>query len=325
MAPPPRLPRPRRVALPGGARGGAGGAPGGFPPRAVWAVSRRDLPVLAREAGFGAGAGPPVYLRRGVALGPGDAVLDVGANVGLFALAAWERVGPRGRVVACEPVPPLAEALRRNLAAAGAPAADVLECGLADGAAASAAFTFYPGCAGWSTLAALEDPEEVARGVEAFLERELRAPPAPGARGGPGPPPEVRLARALKAALPARLYLPLQRRFVRRLLRGGLRVEARLRTVSDVLRSHDLRQVDLLKVDVERAEAAVLAGVDAGDWPRIRQVALEAHAGPGLERCLALLRGPGGFPEVVVEPAGTNMEEAGLFNVYARRPAPAKP
>jgi len=310
-----RLPRPRRVALPGGDGGGGSR-------REVWAVSGRDLPVLAREAGLVDGAGPPVYLRRGVSLGPGDAVLDVGANVGLFSLAAWERVGPRGRVVACEPVPPLAEALRRNLAAAGAPTADVIECGLADGTASSAAFTFYPACAGWSTLAALEDPEEVARGVEAFLERELRAPPPRGGKG-PAPPPEVRFARLLKAALPGRFYLPLQRRFVRRLLQGGLRVDARLRTVSDVLRSHGLRQVDLLKIDVERAEAAVLAGVDAEDWPRIRQVALEAHAGPGLDRCLALLRGPGGFPEVIAEPAGTNMEETGLFNVYARRPPPS--
>lgn len=283
----------------------------------MWGASRRDLPTLAREAGLEGAAGGGAYLRRGLSLSPGDAVVDAGANVGLFALAAWGRVGPRGRVVACEPVPVLAEALRRNLAEAGAPLSDVLECGLSDGCAASADFTFYPACAGWSTLAALEDPEEVARGVEAFLEREL----AEGDPSGGAASPELRLARTLKAALPQRAYLALQRRFIRRMLGSGRQESAPLLTVSEVLRSRGLDRVDLLKVDVERSEAAVLAGVDAADWPKIRQVALEAHvAGGNLDRCLALLRGPGGFGFVVSEPAGINMQESGLFNVYARRP-----
>lgn len=297
---------PRRVRLPGG--------------REVWGASRRDLPTLAREAGLEGGAGGGArggaYLRRGLSLSPGDTVVDAGANVGLFALAAWGQVGPRGRVVACEPISVLAEALRRNLAEAGAPLSDVLECGLSDGCAASADFTFYPACAGWSTLAALEDPEEVARGVEAFLERELTE----GDPSGDAASPELRLARALKAALPQRAYLALQRRFIRRMLRSGRRESAPLLRLSEVLRSRGLEHVDLLKVDVERSEAAVLAGVDAADWPKIRQVALEAHVADGnLDRCLALLRGPGGFEEVVSEPAGVNMQESGLFNVYARR------
>jgi hypothetical protein len=37
------------------------------------------------------------------------------------------------------------------------------------------------------------------------------------------------------------------------------------------------REVHLLKVDVERAELAVLQGVKAEDWPRIAQVAVEVR------------------------------------------------
>lgn len=48
-------------------------------------------------------------------LRPGDAVLDVGANVGFFTLLASQAVGPSGRVVAVEPVPANATALERNL------------------------------------------------------------------------------------------------------------------------------------------------------------------------------------------------------------------
>jgi hypothetical protein len=35
--------------------------------------------------------------------------------------------------------------------------------------------------------------------------------------------------------------------------------------------------VDLLKIDVERAELDVLLGIDERDWPRIRQIVAEVH------------------------------------------------
>lgn len=72
-----------------------------------------------------------------------------------------------------------------------------------------------------------------------------------------------------------------------------------LTTVSALLRRPELglgNGVDLLKVDVERAELAVLRGVDAADWPRIRQVSMEVHDVDGqLERVLDLLRTQGRF------------------------------
>jgi FkbM family methyltransferase len=49
------------------------------------------------------------------ALRPGSVFFDVGANVGFFALLAARAVGPRGRVVAVEPMPANAAALRRNV------------------------------------------------------------------------------------------------------------------------------------------------------------------------------------------------------------------
>ena len=43
------------------------------------------------------------YLRHGIQLGAGDTVIDIGANVGLFAILAARIVGPQGRVFAFEP------------------------------------------------------------------------------------------------------------------------------------------------------------------------------------------------------------------------------
>lgn len=49
-------------------------------------------------------------------LRPGDTFLDVGSHVGLYAIGAALRVGPRGRVVAFEPTPETVRKLARNLA-----------------------------------------------------------------------------------------------------------------------------------------------------------------------------------------------------------------
>lgn len=46
---------------------------------------------------------------------PGDCVLDVGANIGLYSLALSRAVGPHGRVIAVEPDPDNLALLRRNL------------------------------------------------------------------------------------------------------------------------------------------------------------------------------------------------------------------
>ena len=52
-------------------------------------------------------------------LGPGDTVLDVGANVGLYTLAMADAVGREGRVHAFEPNPSTLTRLKRNLALNG--------------------------------------------------------------------------------------------------------------------------------------------------------------------------------------------------------------
>lgn len=51
---------------------------------------------------------------------PGSTAIDLGANVGLFTLALSSYVGPKGRVIAVEPVPVNQERLRHHLARNGA-------------------------------------------------------------------------------------------------------------------------------------------------------------------------------------------------------------
>jgi FkbM family methyltransferase len=49
------------------------------------------------------------------ALRPGDVVLDVGANIGVYSIRAGKRVGPNGRVLAFEPLPAALDKLKRNI------------------------------------------------------------------------------------------------------------------------------------------------------------------------------------------------------------------
>jgi FkbM family methyltransferase len=63
---------------------------------------------------------------------PGDCVLDIGANIGLYSLALSRAVGPGGRVIAFEPDPDNAALLRRNLNVNGCTNVTVIEDALGD-------------------------------------------------------------------------------------------------------------------------------------------------------------------------------------------------
>ena len=53
-----------------------------------------------------------LYFQGGVSISPGDIVLDVGANTGVFALCAAKQ---GAHVYAYEPIPPTFELLRQNI------------------------------------------------------------------------------------------------------------------------------------------------------------------------------------------------------------------
>ena len=80
-----------------------------------------------------------------------------------------------------------------------------------------------------------------------------------------------------------------------------------------------LARVDLLKIDIERAELAALSGIAMSDWPKIQQVVLEVH---DVDNCLAAIK------SLLVEKAGLHLtaveqdptlQGTTLYNVYACR------
>ncbi|MEV0005094.1 amino acid adenylation domain-containing protein [Micromonospora sp. NPDC050980] len=195
-----------------------------------------------------------VYLRDGIVLRPGATVLDVGANIGMFSLFVHQ-VCPDATIHAFEPVPAVVEALRRNVAEFGVPAT-VHAHGLSR-EPGEVSFTYYPGYSMMSGHAAYADPDAEIGVIKRYLANERDA--GAGER-------DVLLDRADEL---------LAERF------AGRELTVPVRPLSAVLDELTPARVDLLKVDVQRAEADVLAGLDDRHWPLVAQVAMEVHDAPG--------------------------------------------
>lgn len=231
-----------------------------------------------------------VYLRHGVEIGDGDCVFDVGANVGLFSLFA-RRSARDVRVFAFEPSPGLAPIVAENARRAGG--VQVLHCGVSE-AAGSADFTFYARSSVFSGYRAERGDDEAA--LRAVIDNVL-------ARGGLGDAAER--AQAVEHLLAGRLEAQVCR--------------TPLVALSDVIDQHGVERVDLLKIDAEKSERAVLRGLREEHWPRVRQIVMEVHDRSGAEpRLLADELRARGF-EVTLQSEDL-LGGSGLSTLYARRP-----
>jgi len=228
-------PKPTRVRLEGGLE--------------LWCLDPFEAQFLQHDVG--------AYFEGGVALEPGATVLDVGANIGLFSAEVSRRLSGQAHVLAFEPLPPVHEVLALNAALL---AGDVvaLPFGLSD-VEATLEFSFFP------LMSCLSS---VHRG-EADLATERQRVAAS-------------LLEIIKSgqAMPQLRFLPgpMLEGFVDGYVKSRLKIQrhpARVRPLSAVLAEREVMQVDLLKIDVEGAEEAVLDGIAAEHWPRIRQVVLE--------------------------------------------------
>ncbi len=236
------------------------------------------------------------YFEYGVHINDGDVVLDVGANIGIFAVRAVQK-HPSVRVFAFEPVPEIYATLRKNSELHGDGRLVALPCG-ASKAPGTFKMTYYPKSPALSTGHPGfwdENPQVLATAVEGAIDHA---------------PKRLWYARFVPKFLSA---------WIARHLRSGARtVECALRTVSSVIEEYELQSVDLLKVDCEGAELDVLLGIEAQHWPRVDKVVAEVHDMDGsLERVIGLLKEQGLTQITVAKEAG--FEETPFSNVYASR------
>jgi amino acid adenylation domain-containing protein/FkbM family methyltransferase/non-ribosomal peptide synthase protein (TIGR01720 family) len=235
-----------------------------------------------------------MYLQHGITLPPDACVVDAGANIGMFTLFASEHC-PDGKIYAFEPIGPIYDSLRQNVAQCRAQV-KVFNLGLSD-QETTANFNYYPRYSMMSGLSRYANSQRELETVKQFLRTEE----------------QMGNASAGEVLLQADDLL--SERFV------GREIESRLRRLSDVIKDEGVQRIDLLKIDVERAEMDVLRGIDPEDWEKIEQIVLEAHDvdgdGSGRVQFIKELLNMKGF-EVIVEQdpllAGSDM-----YNLYARR------
>ncbi|MGB6161609.1 MAG: FkbM family methyltransferase [Pseudonocardiaceae bacterium] len=236
------------------------------------------------------------YLRHGIGLPAAPVVMDVGANIGMFSLLVAQR-SHGARILAVEPVAELAHAVSVNAELHGVDVT-VLNCGLGS-RTGEAAFCYYPNNTLMSGMYgdAEEDRTVLRSYLRTALDLELLDVD----------PPDV-------AAQFDRLVDDRMRAQPRR---------CRLTTLTEVLATHRIDRIDLLKIDVEKAEADVLAGIDQTTWERIDQIVVEVHDLDGRLRAVLDQVAAQGFD--VVHEQDRRLARTPCHTVYARRPGARPP
>ena len=228
------------------------------------------------------------YVRNGITLRNGDCVFDVGGNIGMFTLFAASRC-ERLSIYTFEPAPPLFDLLSFNVERNGV-AAKLFNLGLSD-TSKTAEFTFYPHSSGMSSFYANKDEEKDV--LNSLMRNQWES--------GPG---------ELEPLLQYRDEL-LEQRFRSEVF------SCRLRTLSEVIAEESVGRIDLLKVDVQKSEYEVLAGIAEQDWEKIGQIVLEVHDLNGRLAQITSLLGTRGF-QVIVE-QDQMLRGSVLYNTYATR------
>lgn len=230
------------------------------------------------------------YLRHGIVLPPEAVIIDIGANIGLFALfARAER--PDATVYSFEPSPIAFRALEANCQAYG-PGLHAINAGVARDRG-EAELTFYSRSSVFSSFHpdVAEDRTAIRAVVENMVRRELR--PEDG-------PVDDYVRDLMSDRMDAQTF------------------RCPLVSVSDIIREQGLDRIDLLKIDAEKCELDILRGISDAHWPLIRQVVVEVHdrTRAALAEAEEILAGRGFRCACEEERL---LAGSGLFNLYAVR------
>jgi FkbM family methyltransferase len=230
------------------------------------------------------------YRRSGFELRDDDTVIDIGANIGMFALWAEPQI-PRGRLICVEPNPGALECLRINIRqndlgnVTVVPAAAGSENGTME-------LVCHPGWEAMAHSAAVNAPWFLNTSRMGKLARWL-------VRGS--------LQHAQQATSPKPIVVE--------------RVP-----LSRIMDEHLLARVNFLKIDCEGSEYEILRGLNAAQWGRIERLVIEYHdiGGDGDYRELVeILRHHGFEVDVVRTLVGRLFAIAGVRNgmIWAKKPS----
>lgn len=252
-----------------------------------------------------------LYFDHGITVRGGDTVFDVGANIGLFSIHAYELAQGDLHAFAFEPIPTTHEVLTANFARINADRLKAFGCGVA-AEAGSAVFAYYPHHSTLSTAFWDEESEkEMREQLRTSVHLNMEEVPESISKSYP-------LFRLLRM-LPNFARTWLINWMTTRSFGEAQKFTCTLRTISDVIREHGVERIDLLKVDAEKSELDVLRGIDPADWTKIRQVVMEIHDIQGRMATIRELLETHGLSHITVEqePALVGSNVYSLFALRA--------
>jgi len=261
--------------------------------------SPRELATLFREV--------EEYFEAGATVARGATIVDVGANIGAFAVATAKRAERDLSLWCFEPVPDLYTALSQNLAEnvwlkPGRHRAHNVALSTPEESGTPCEFYYFRRFPRDSTMDLVGKRAE----FDAFFAAQGARARASMRWLGPG-------ARLIETAI-ASVSKGAIGHWLSDKATGLERLQVPRNTLSGALEGAGVSRIDLLKVDVEGAELKVLGGIDDRTWGTIQQAVIETDGSEDRTRAIVELAKARDLPHVrVFAPPST--QERGLPNV----------
>jgi len=241
-------------------------------------------------------------------------VLDIGANVGVFAMHA-AKMAEDLTLVCAEPIPLIFRALEENFAthpSLRGTRHELFRVGITEASeVGEMVFTYFERLPCDST----RHMDEKRRQFERFFAAQGAHAKDVLGRGG-------RLGGWLGGGV-ERVVASLPKgklgRWASDVALGAVEARAPMITVDTMVERAGVSSVDLVKIDVEGAELDVLRGIGEALWPRVRQVALEGHDEDGRARTVRDLLERHGFTVTLTTPEIGKERGLDNFLAFARR------
>lgn len=218
------------------------------------------------------------YLKHGLKITNESFVLDIGANIGLFTLFA-KQLAPQAQVFAFEPAREVFKILSQNTQNLSS-GLKLFNMGMSD-KTGDQLFTYYPG---YSVISGFHTDIKADEAVIQAGEKFKTNPVAE----------EVIKKRFAKQES----YL------------------CKVISLHDFIQQENLKRVDFLKIDAEKAELKILESLSDDDWAKISQIVVEVHGEENFQHLARTLEGHGFKVEGEL---GIKTSQESIYTIYGKR------
>src|SRR3989339_835409 len=191
-----------------------------------------------------------IYLKYGFKFKKNACIFDVGANIGLFSLRIEELIKDP-KIYAFEPIPDVFNLLKFNTKIYNKDI-KVYNHGISD-KSSTKKFTYYPKMSILSSAKA--DFKKDKQNIRDFVYNNEY----------------LKNNKIDKDKINDLISAKLKRKII----------QIKTKSISDVIAENSIKNIDLLKIDIERSEKDVLLGINNKDWNKIQQIVLEVHKEKG--------------------------------------------